>query len=488
MTEIELKFQVPAARRAAVTRAVATRSAQRVQLRAQYYDSADRCLAQAQMALRVRKEGRRWVQTLKGAGDGMWQRLEHEVVLAVPAGTVPAADPALHDGTPAGDALRRVLGEAQLVPTYGTEVRRTRRLLRAPGCQVELAFDEGALTAGDRRWPLCELEFELKGGDAAALVALAARWVQRFGLTLDVRTKAERGARLARGVRLGEPVKARAPMLPENVGGADALRAMVSACLVQVLGNASEIAHEAQTTPEHLHQLRVGLRRLRTVLRELGELSPQTDPSWLDALSQLFARFGAARDRDALEQTLLPALRKAGVPDLELPPMADDADAQQALCEVATTRLWLTLLAFAAGTEAGDAPAEPRVRQHLARLYRQVGRGATRFESLDDSLRHRLRRRVKRLRYLSELAAPLYPRKAARAFLKRMGPAQETLGVFNDLCVARSLFAAPAREDGQAMFALGWLARERDIAIQRCMLALADLRRAKGFWRTRRSK
>ena len=58
----------------------------------------------------MRKEGRRWVQTLKGAGDGIWQRLEHEVPLRVAAGVVPLADPALHDGTPAGEALRAGAG------------------------------------------------------------------------------------------------------------------------------------------------------------------------------------------------------------------------------------------------------------------------------------------------------------------------------------------------------------------------------------------
>ncbi len=147
MTEIEIKFQVPPPRREAVARAVATATSKRVRMRAQYFDTDDRRLAQAGLALRVRKEGRRWVQTLKGAGDGVWQRLEHELVLTPPPGAAPVADPALHDGNPAGEALRQALGDGVLVPTYGTDVMRTQRLLRAPGCLVELAFDVGALTA-----------------------------------------------------------------------------------------------------------------------------------------------------------------------------------------------------------------------------------------------------------------------------------------------------------------------------------------------------
>lgn len=483
MTEVELKFQVPPDRAVALQRAVATASAVRVGLRARYFDTADRRLAAAGLALRVRKEGRRWVQTLKGAGDGIWQRLEHEVPRQIAAGTQPLADPALHDGTPAGDALRRALGDdGVLQPIYGTEVMRTQRLLRGRDCVVELAFDQGALVAGERRWPLCELEFELKGGDPAALVALAARWVQRFGLTLDTRTKAERGDRLARGQRLGAPVKAQALALPADLDGDTALRRVVGNCLQQVLGNASDLVHEDDTEPEHLHQLRVGLRRLRTALRELGPLSPAAAPEWGDALGALFGRLGSARDRDALAQTLLPALRKAGADDLQLPLIEAEPAAQAALREPATTLLWLQLVAFAAGAAPSPQPFVEAARERLARLFKQVRRDAARFDALDDVARHRLRKRVKRLRYLSEFAGALFAKARLREFLKLLAPAQEALGDFNDVCVARALFKGAAADDPLAMFALGWLAHERDDAIGRCTKVLARLRKARPFW------
>ncbi len=482
MTEIELKFQVPETRRAALARAVATATATRVALRARYFDTVDRRLGQAGLALRVRKEGRRWVQTLKGAGDGLWQRLEHEVPLRVAAGVQPLADPALHDGTAAGDALRKALGDGELQPIYGTEVTRTLRRVRAPGCVAELAFDVGALVAGDRRWPLFELEFELKAGEPAALVALASRWVERFGLTLDVRTKAERGERLARGVRLGAPVKAQPLALAEGVDSPAALRQVLGNCLSQVLSNASDIAHEADTEPEQLHQLRVGLRRLRTALRELGPLSAAMRPEWGESLGRLFGRLGSARDRDALAQTLLPALRKAGATGLELPLIEAEPAAQAALREPATTQLWLQLLAFAAEGEATGEAFAPAVRKQLAHLFRQVRRDAAQFGALDDTARHRLRKRVKRLRYLSEFAAGAFRGKRVQAFLKRLSPAQEALGNFNDVCVARALFEHAAPDDPMAMFALGWLAHERDDAIERCQRVLGPLRKARPFW------
>ena len=483
MTEVELKFQVPAARAAALANAVATASARRVSLRARYYDTEDRRLAAAGLALRVRKEGRRWVQTLKGAGDGIWQRLEHEVALQPMAGAPPTADPALHDGTPAGDALRWALGDdGALQPIYGTEVMRTQRLVRSRGCVVELAFDKGALLAGERRWPLCELEFELKSGGPAALVELAGRWVQRFGLTLDTRTKAERGDRLARGERLGAPVKAQPLALPADVDCDAALRRIVANCLQQVLGNASDLAHEDGTEPEHLHQLRVGLRRLRSALRDLGPSVPEVPAHWDEALATLFGRLGSARDRDALAATLLPALRQAGAEGLQLPVIEPEPAAQQALLEPATTLLWLELVAFAAGTPPAGPAFGPQVRQRLQRLFKQVRRDAAGFDAMDDEARHRLRKRVKRLRYLSEFATGAFGPRRVQGFLKRLTPAQEALGAFNDVCVARALFKDAADDDPMAMFALGWLAHERDDAIARCVRALRRLRSTKAFW------
>ena len=81
MTEIELKFQVPAESRAAVAAAVAGRAgAGQVQrLQAAYHDTAERALANAGVALRLRREGPRWVQTLKAIGGDAMTRLEHNV-------------------------------------------------------------------------------------------------------------------------------------------------------------------------------------------------------------------------------------------------------------------------------------------------------------------------------------------------------------------------------------------------------------------------
>ena len=235
MTEIELKLAVPPAARAAVRAAVATATAERVRLRAAYADTPDQRLAGAQFALRLRQEGRRWVQTLKGRGDGLMARLEHEV--PVKAGA--RIDPARHAGTPAGDALARLLADgAPLQERYRTDITRTLRRTRSGGAQVELAFDEGVIRAGERQLPVCEIEFELLSGPPAALAELAARWAARFGLAWDVQTKSERGHRLALGADAPPP-----PPAPRLRPGAD-FGARVNAALARLLA-----APEARRAP-----------------------------------------------------------------------------------------------------------------------------------------------------------------------------------------------------------------------------------------------
>lgn len=71
MVEVELKFQIPAARRTALLKALDPKKSQQIQLQAKYYDTADRQLARHGVALRQRLEGTRWVQTLKAAGKAI---------------------------------------------------------------------------------------------------------------------------------------------------------------------------------------------------------------------------------------------------------------------------------------------------------------------------------------------------------------------------------------------------------------------------------
>ncbi|MDP3085716.1 MAG: CYTH and CHAD domain-containing protein [Rubrivivax sp.] len=534
MVETELKFQVPPETRAAARRALATTRARSVSLRAKYFDTPDRRLAAAGLALRLRKEGRQWVQTLKGPGASALQRIEHEIPLGQARGE-PQLDVARHAGTPAGEALAAALGDSagSLQLVFETKVRRTHRLVRSAGALVEVAFDCGEIIAGragveSQRAPLCEIEFELVRGPVEGLLALAARWVERHRLWLDVRSKAERGERLARGVEAGPAVQASQPPLEPHMSADAALRHIIGTCLAQVLPNAADVAAGVGGA-EHLHQLRIGLRRLRCALRVFGDASPAADAGWAPALAALFARLGAARDRDAIAESVLPELRRAGAPLAELPADGSGDDPGDALRGVACTRLLLELIGFSHPATEPDAglsrrraapsrlkPQGPRrgpcramgaanavsvgapstgppqpdivslVKPRLRRMRRQLEADAAAFMTLDDTARHRTRRRLKRLRYSLEFVAALFPAGAVKRCLARVRPAQEVLGRYNDLAVAEQAFRMQTAQDPRAWFAVGWLSARRAQLVPQATRALVRLARTPDVWRKRK--
>ena len=488
MQEIELKFQVGEGAREAVEKAVRTASARRTHLQARYFDTDDGALAAAGIALRLRKEGRQWVQTLKAGGANAMTRLEHNA--SVGSREPRGADLQLHAGSPGEDLLAAALaprdGEPpQLGELFRTDVWRTHRVLRVPGGSVELAFDRGRIVAGERELPLCELEIELVHGASGAVIEAARRWVTRHGVWLDVRTKAERGNRLAHDDASGQAIKAGPSPWHAQMTVNAACRAALRNCLAQILPNASQVA-SGLYTQEHVHQLRVGMRRLRSALRFAREWGPQGAVAWDEALSKLSIRVGATRDRDVLATSLEPALQAAGAPPVQWPAPPSGDDPTGLMRAVETNLLWLDLLAAAnepVETAADESPSlVAYASDRLRRWHRNVVRDWKAFGDLSDEARHRVRKRAKRLRYAAEFAAPLYPPRAVERYLKRLRPLQECLGNFNDLCMGSTVYKALADSDARAWFAVGWIAARREVVLAECADALRGFARAKPFW------
>lgn len=513
MTEFELKFHVPPERLGEVAAALGLSKARRQRLQAAYFDTPDGRLAAHRLSLRLRKEARDWVQTLKAPGQSAVHRLEHNV--RRPGrfdGGGPALEPGLHAGTPAGDALVALLSQAAagagaaalppLAATYRVDVWRRTTQIRQAGTVVELALDEGELTAGDRRLPICELEFELVEGSPAALVDLAAAQALPHGLWLSTVSKAERGELLARGMAASPATHAEAPRLARGHGSALAvLRAALGACLEQVLANASVVAAGVGDA-EHVHQLRVGLRRLRTALRELGGLAPAAvRPEWDEPLATVFSALGQVRDREVVAAAVAAQLALAGAPPLPPAPARMDVAPSALVRDVAFQGALLQILALASPDDlaavgdgmavgstgdltAGAAPKPRRLaRKRLSRLHRQITRDARRFETLEVPLQHRVRKRLKRLRYLAELVAGLFEPKAVEKFVAALRPAQEALGEFQDLMVAQEMYRQQAEAgQGPAWFAVGWLAGQHAARARACRKALQKVQRAPVFW------
>ena len=503
MRELELKFTVDAKRAAAVDAALRRLPSEQSTIESHYHDTVDRRLAEAGLSLRLRKTGRAWEQTLKAGGESVVDR--HEETVPRPGRWGPQGPPIdirLHTGSIAGALLEAALKGrestgAALRPMCTSRIRRRTIELDACGARIEIAFDRGVIVAAGASTPVCEVEYELKSGDARALVQVARAGVLEHGLWLSTISKFARGDRLARGAGRGPAIRAEPPRLDAAMSGAEIEQAVLRSCLDQVLANASEVA-SGQFDEESAHQLRVGLRRTRTAARELGALSALPDSQWEDQLTGAFRALGVYRDRETVARSLQARLTTAGSPEPTLPPPAAavpdpvavvrDPGVQCALLEVLGSTLGPALAQGGAGVRKDAADADVghtmrRIRSRLGKLDRELKPMAKAFEALDDSARHRVRKRLKRLRYLAELVGPLFDHRQVGRYLERLRPAQDALGTHNDLVVGlRMAQEAVDRGDAKAWFNVGWLTAARTASATRCAKALARAAQARRFW------
>lgn len=464
MSELELKFQVPEETLPSLLLELGRHGVRSGRMLARYFDTNDGLLARHGLSLRLRKEGRRWVQTLKASGDSAVHRLEHNVPLRVQSGLQPALDPGLHDTTEAGARLADLLSRADapvLAERFTVEVWRRLSDVQVSGAVIEASLDRGTIKAGGLSAPICELELEYKSGDPQALFALAKTWSGHGGLWLNTLSKSQRGSALAHGQAHAPPLNVGAPQLNRQLSGEGLFRAVLRSALDQVLAHASEVA-SGNVGEEPIHQLRVGLRRLRTALRDLAPLSRGVDDAWATPLSAAFTRLGEVRDNETVARAVRPLLEKAGAPKLEWAASAVRPDPVATVRDAWFQATLLDLLGFLHRDEVGASPmpqaqALKLIRQRLSKLHKQVALGGERFEQLPLQEQHRVRKRLKRLRYLVGFFQPLWPGRGARRYLARLGPAQDAIGRHNDIAVALENFRRDAEQDPKALFAVGYL-------------------------------
>ena len=264
-----------------------------------------------------------------------------------------------------------------------------------------------------------------------------------------------------------------------DLGGADAaLRAVLSVCLGQYRRNEAELL--AAPDGEALHQTRVSLRRLRSALRLFRPVA--VPPPALEAgLRDLSGVLGAARDLDVVLARALP-----GPLHDRLSAARDEAFAHaMATLHAAPTRAmlndlveWIVLHPPLPADDVRDFAAH-----QLDRCRRTVKRGGQALLDGDDAARHRLRKRVKRLRHACELFGSLFPAPGRRArFMAALLPLQDSLGALNDLVVAEAVLARTGSSRLRGAAALVGQA-ERPALLARAVKAHEQVMAAPRFWR-----
>jgi inorganic triphosphatase YgiF len=515
--ELELKLELPPGSMPALARVPRLlgrdrAKPQRVEvLESLYFDTPQGKLREHGVSLRIRRQGKQRLQTIKWLNrSALFDRGQAETEIS---GKGP--DWKAIRGTAleplASKKLRR-----SLKPLFKTKVRRTIYPVVTEAATIELAVDNGSIDAGRRSEPIRELELELKQGDSSELFRVARELSRAIPTRLSLKSKAERGYELRNG---GAPpwVKAKEVELAAGTSVAEAFRIIARSCLAQIVGNESGVQRK---NSEALHQIRIGLRRLRAAISFFSEMTagPQTD-FIKSELKWVTRELSPARDLDVYTSQVLGAFREQYKDNAEFGSLCRDFERQRADAfgraadAVRSDRYRLLLIELAAWVEAGawgrgddeaaraphGRPIELYAAAELARRRKKIMKKVKAFERLDAAQRHKLRIAVKKLRYAAEFVANVFPTKRAKnrrlALLASVKRIQDCLGALNDITVHEKLSLGVLDEQDEASpkllrdraFVAGLVAGQQEARAVKLTedtaAALDDFRAVKPFWK-----
>jgi inorganic triphosphatase YgiF len=434
----------------------------RYKLQSTYFDTPDQWLSTHGMALRVRRIGRKQIQTLKAPAtgpDGLQNFQEFEAEIAGDRPQLAAITDA--------KLTRRLEREnvwRRLRPVFETRFQRAAFLTEHGNSKIEVAVDLGSVVAGGRRLPIAEIELELKSGEPGALYdlaeQLALQLAEDFPIRLGAETKAARGYALAEGLE-PTPHKAKAITLPTDLSTEEAFVVIVNNCLDQLRAN--EEAVLSIEDDEAIHQFRVALRRLRAIVSAYRDLVDDDVQAMISIdLRWMQRQFGPARDLDVLiAETLQPMhnrLRAQPAFD-QLIETAEAARAEArrtAHLAIENPRYVSMLIQLYRHLHSGSwrrasararlgAPVGDFARPLLQSRHKRLMKLGARYQALPEPELHRLRILAKKMRYAAEAFQSLYKPKAAKKYLGSLTAIQDSLGSLNDAFVSRQLLSGLAQ-------------------------------------------
>ncbi len=488
--EVELKLLVDAKTREALLRhpllnAEGAPAPHELTLSDTYFDTPELRLRHSDAGLRVRHAGRGWTQTMKSGGSvdgGLHSGNEWESPVAGPVPDLPQLRKLVDDKKTRRDLLGAAALAKRLAPVFTTKIKRTVWDLHLNGDRIECALDQGRLECGDKKVPISELELELKSGDPAHLFDFALALQKDLPLHIGNQSKADRGyALLVPGAPAA--VKATRLVLAPAMSAEQAFQAIATNCLTHMQANDQGVAETHDV--ESVHQMRVGMRRLRSALSMFKELLQLPEALQLE-LDWLSKELGDARDWDVLAGTTLPGLVNAMPEPAQIDGVRQAASAKAKEHHVAAaaavgspryTRLMLSVARWvrtmgwhedaAAMEKAGkrlQQPVTKFARQILRRDQRRLRTRAKNLRAATPEARHRVRIAAKKTRYAAEFFGSLFKPRMVRPYIEGLTGLQDELGFLNDAAVADRLLAEVSADQPQleagAGFARGFLAAQ----------------------------
>jgi CHAD domain-containing protein len=424
-----------------------------------WHDTADRALAAAGLSLSETR-GQWRVERLRPKPGEAW----------LPAHAAPVLTEA---------SARQTLAEGLLADVHGTWAPiaafsgfRRDVPLSIEGVAAKLTVLEGDLRGVVAQRPVRRLVLE---GPPFEMAKLATLLAGQIALEVPLASLGAEALALATGIAAAPRHKG-GPAVAQGSSVGEALTGIVSHLADVILYWAPLVG--AAETDEPVHQMRVGLRRLRSAL-SIFRRAVRDDTAWLDSLAAelktLAALLGTARDWDVFLAGIGAEVTEACGHDPRLVSMlaaaARKRDAAYAVLRAhlggsADWRrlgLHLALLptlqpwAQSGSTDQAErlaAPAETYAASALGRRLKRLLEIGGSLDGVPAEQRHDIRKQAKALRYTIEFMAPLFAEKQVRRYLARLEDLQEDFGTYNDAAVAAGLAASLGGGAGSA-FAAG---------------------------------
>ncbi len=470
--EIELKLRVPPSSAARLSRHPLLKSSKSpVRLYSVYFDTPGLDLKSKAIALRLRKEGNRWVQTVKGGGGvlaGVHTRNEWEAPVVRNTPDFTKLDDPFLVGIFGNEDLRR-----NLEPIFFTEFRRKIVPVEFGGGLIEYCFDKGRIVSGESEESISEIELELKSGNPSALFAFALELQKTAPLLVEGTSKAERGYSLYLGGAINRVKKASVVGLDRKMDTGQACREILKGCLEQLQGNVKGFL-DREEDPEYLHQMRVGLRRMRSAFslfsRHFGR---EAFSEIVSELRWLGRELGPARNWDVFILETLSPIEGAFSAQCDFENLRKAAELmrrqynEQGILAVSSHRFQILLLKLGAALcnpswpEGEKLPVIDFAEKILDRRYKRFVRDGANIAGLVPAELHVLRISGKKLRYAAEFFSPLYSQHACRDFLRAMAGIQDVLGAINDAATTNHLLdELPGVDQGGRCLVKGWMGCE----------------------------
>jgi len=333
-------------------------------------------------------------------------------------------------------------------------------------------------------------------GEAPDVLRLGAELARTLPLLPAFASLAEEALALAEG-RAPRPRRSG----PPSLAGAEAVEPAFLTALAHLqdvlLAEAPQCRLELG--PRGVHQSRVAIRRLRSILKLFRPVVDGPDwRAWDAQLGDLARALGSARDWDVFLGGIGAGTLAALDGDIRLKRLLRAAIRERDAAYVALGQLlagegfrgtvWLGLqLALIRPRDVPEQPLAPFAAELLRKRWRRLKRAGVAMTGLDASALHEMRLDAKRLRYAAEPFSALWPGRASKRFTKRLAELQEALGLANDATVARQLAARLAGR-GAGGFAIGtvtgFAAGRAEGSRIASIVAWKALKKAGPFWKS----